>query len=370
MSDNKYTDEFFEEYERKMNTASKIEAERKSIAPHTSKIKGVSVLGIVIASVALLLVVTIIVGLLWPPATPTPESADNNTSGVAEEKQEKPIFKIFETENTTAFAYDIKSEHGVLIDANTGEIIYKKNSSDVIYPASLTKILTLLVAVENIENLDDTFTMTSEIIDPHYRVDASMAGFAPDEVITIRDLLYGAILPSGADATTALGIYVAGTEDAFASLMNEKAKELGLTTAHFCNTSGLHDEGHFCTVGDIAVILKAAIENETCKKILSTYQYTTSATEQNPEGILLTSTLFSRMKGDEPEGAVILAGKTGFTDEAGNCIASFGTTDDGKKVIMVTTNAQGKWPSVFDHIHTYSTLCPESKTESGTEIPS
>ncbi len=363
MSENKYTNEFFEEFERKMNTANKIEAERKSTAFSRGKRKGVRVAGLAISLVAFLLVAAIVIGLLWPPATPVPESADNNTSDVVEKEPEKPIFKIFETENTTAFAYDIKSEHGVLIDASTGEIIYKKNASDVIYPASLTKILTLLVAVENIEDLDDTFTMTSEIIDPHYRVDASMAGFAPDEVITVRDLLYGAILPSGADATTALGIYVAGTEEAFATLMNEKVKELGLTTAHFCNTSGLHDTEHYCTVGDIAVILKAAMENETCKKILSTYQYTTSATEQNPEGILLTSTLFSRMKGDEPEGAEILAGKTGFTDEAGNCIASFGTTDDGRQVIMVTTNAQGKWPCVFDHIHTYSTLCPEAPSQ-------
>ncbi len=361
MSENKYTEEFFEEYERKMNMANKINSERDAaVSDRKPKRKRHR---IALAMLSLILVAILLIGNLWPDSEPVPpENTGNTASDVIDNKEEekKSIFKVSKTENTAPFAYNIVSEYGIMIDSDTGEIIYEKNADTKIFPASLTKILTLLVAVENITDLNKTFQMTAEIIDPHYREGASMAGFAPDEVISARDLLYGSILPSGADATTAIGIFVAGTEEHFAELMNKKAEELGLTTAHFCNTSGLHDPDHYCTVKDMALILKAAMDNETCREILSTYKYTTAATPQNPQGLPLVSTMFSRMTGEEPEGATILGGKTGFTDQAGNCLASFGKSDSGRNVIMVTVKAQGMWKSVFDHIHTYSTLTPKS----------
>ncbi len=359
MSDNKYTNEFFKEYE-KMYTNGIIVEEPKHKS-HAKK-KAQKVVGIILCVVALALAVTLAVILFnLPPVNTGKQGAGTSVPSAPSEPEPEPPFSAFVSENTMSFAYAIKSEYGVLIDSDTGEIIYQKNATAKIYPASLTKILTLLVAVENITDFNDTFQMTSEIIDPHYKADASMAGFAPEERVSIRDLLYGAILPSGADATTALGIYVAGTEEKFAALMNKKIEELGITTAHFCNTSGLHDNNHYCTVTDMAIILKAAMENETCREILSTYQYTTAASPQNPEGLLLTSTMFSRMTGEEPEGATILGGKTGFTDQSGNCLATFGKNDAGRNFIMVTVKADYKWKSIFDHIHTYSTL--------GSEIP-
>ena len=363
MSDNKYTNEFFEEYEKKYTKEQTYKVHKHTFHAKKKTRKGVAV---IFCAVALILVVVLAVVLFnLPPVNTAEQGAGVSVPNVSSEPEPEPepLFKAFVSENTTSFAYNIQSEYGVVIDADTGEIIYQKNATAKIYPASLTKILTLLVAVENIKDLNDTFRMTSEIIDPHYREGASMAGFAPEEMVSIRDLLYGAVLPSGADATTALGIYIAGTEEAFADLMNQKAKELGITTAHFCNTSGLHDNNHYCTVTDMAIILKAAMDNETCCEILSTYQYTTAASPQNPEGILLTSTMFSRMTGEEPEGATILGGKTGFTDQSGNCLASFGKNDAGRNVIMVTTKAPGMWKSVFDHIHTYSTLAPDDTND-------
>ena len=365
MSDNKYTKEFFEEYEKKY-TAENIDGGDKKIISH-SKPKKINIKAVIICAVAVALAAVLALVLIKPPVSNNEKGANNSALNIPSEPEPEPPFATFQSENTKPFAYAIKSEYGVLIDSDTGEIIYQKNADAKIYPASLTKILTLLVAVENITDFNDTFQMTSEIIDPHYKADASMAGFAPEEYVSIRDLLYGAILPSGADATSALGIYVAGSEEAFATLMNKKIEELGITTAHFCNTSGLHDNNHYCTVKDMAVILKAAIENETCREILSTYQYTTAASPQNPEGLPLVSTMFSRMTGEEPEGATILGGKTGFTDEAGNCLATFGKNDDGRNFIMVTMKSDYKWKSIFDHIHTYSTLAPvtvNSETQS------
>ena len=365
MSDNKYTNEFFEEYEKKYTAEQKTDGE-KTHTSHAKRNTLKKTRAVLLCVVAIVLVAVLAAVLIFkPPVKTNGQDANISVPSVPSEPvpEPEPPFATFATENTAAFAYAIKSEYGVLIDADTGEIIYQKNADAKIYPASLTKILTLLVAVENITDFNDTFQMTSEIIDPHYRADASMAGFAPEEIIPIRDLLYGAVLPSGADATTALGIYVAGTEQEFAALMNKKIEQLGITTAHFCNTSGLHDNNHYCTVKDMAVILKAAMDNETCREILSTYQYTTTATPQNPEGLPLVSTMFSRMTGEEPEGATILGGKTGFTNEAGNCLATFGKNDAGRNFIMVTVKADYKWKSIFDHIHTYSTLAPETTSE-------
>ncbi len=364
MSDNKYTNEFFEEYEKRYTKEQTYNEPKHKSHAKKNTVKGI---GIILCVISFVLAVTLAVVLFnLPPATNERGTGISTPSVSAESEPEpepEPLFKPFVSDSTTSFAYNIQSEYGIVIDADTGEIIYQKNATAKIYPASLTKILTLLVAVENITDLDDTFQMTSEIIDPHYREGASMAGFAPEEMVSIRDLLYGSVLPSGADATTALGIYIAGTEEAFAALMNEKAAELGITTAHFCNTSGLHDNNHYCTVTDMAIILKAAMDNKTCCEILSTYQYTTAATPQNPEGLPLVSTMFSRMTGEEPEGATILGGKTGFTDQSGNCLASFGKNDAGRKFIMVTTKAPGMWKSVFDHIHTYSTLAPDETND-------
>ena len=357
MSENKYTDEYFKDFE--ISARPKVAQQ----VPKTKAKKTRNFKRVILGLFSLVLVVALVLVLTNLPKTNVGQDADNSTPSVPVESVPEPPFSVCTTDSTKPFAYAIKSEYGVLIDSDTGEIIYDKNSRAKICPASLTKILTLLVAVENITDFNDTFQMTSEIIDPHYKADASMAGFAPEEYVSIRDLLYGAILPSGADATSALGIYVAGSEENFCKLMNKKTEELGISTAHFCNTSGLHDNNHYCTVRDMAIILKAAIENDTCREILSTYQYTTAASPQNPQGILLTSTMFSRMTGEEPEGATILGGKTGFTDEAGNCLATFGKNDEGRNFIMVTVKADYKWKSIFDHIHTYSTLAPKSENE-------
>ena len=104
--------------------------------------------------------------------------------------------------------------------------------------------------------------------------------------------------------------------------MNAKAEELGLKNTHFTNASGLYDPNHYSTATDIAMLMSAVMENDTCREILGTYQYTTSVTEQHPEGIPLESTMFSRMYGNEVTGITIEAGKTGYTSIAGNTLVT------------------------------------------------
>lgn len=287
----------------------------------------------------------------------------------APEEPDEPITAAYPTADDDTRPFDwntIDSDFGVLVDLESRKILAQRNGNEMIYPASLTKIMTLAVAVEHIDNLDDTFTMTYEILAPLIREDATRAGFVEGEHVRIEDMLYGAILPSGADATIGLAEYISGSEEAFVELMNEKAKELGLKNTHFMNTSGLHHGNHYSTPTDMAVILEYALKNETCRNILSRYQYTTSPTKEHPEGIELTSTMFGRMYGTEVDGVIIFCGKTGYTTEAGHCLAS-AAEKDGKEYIAVTIKGHGKYKPIYDSFEIYERYLPESEIETTVE---
>ena len=235
-----------------------------------------------------------------------------------------------------------------------GRIIAQKRADIRAFPASITKMMTLLVAVENIADLDATFEMSYAITDPGYLQGASMAGFKNKEQVRLMDMLYGCILPSGADATAGLAVAVAGSEEAFAERMNQRAAELGLEDTHFTNASGLHGSTHYTNAKDMALILAEAMKNDICRQVLSTVSYTSEKTPQNPDGLTWQSTLFSRMYGDEPTGAVVVAGKTGYTTEAGHTMASYAVGEDGHDYVIVTMDGSSKWKATYDHINILS----------------
>lgn len=291
-----------------------------------------------------------------PEAEPEPEP---------EPEPEQPALTLAQaSENTRTLDLELYSSSAVLVDVQSGTVLAEKGMDEKIYPASMTKVMTLLVAAENLPDLDATFTMTQAIIDPLYLAGASMAGYVNGETVTMRDLLYGAVVPSGAEATEALAQAVAGGEEAFVAMMNEKAAALGLANTHFMNTSGLHDENHYSTVREIALILQAALENETCTEILSAENYRASETEQHPDGLAMTNKFLYRVHHEYAlNGAEITAAKTGYTAEAMNCCASAGTTPDGRSVICVTANA---WTGEFcieDHIALYTKYCGSAEAE-------
>lgn len=249
----------------------------------------------------------------------------------------------------------------ILVDADTNEIVAGYNYEKKIYPASLTKILTLLVAAENIQDMDATYKFTSDDIDPLIEDNASRAGFEAGETVTMEDLLYSAILVSGADGTTGLANAVAGSEEKFVELMNAKIQELGLTGTNFVNASGLHNKNHYSTAIDIAVLTKAAMDNETCRKVLTTTSYTTSKTKQHKDGIELTSIIAQRIEGyyidcdgdgEADDGISIEGGKTGFTDEAKYTLSTV-LDDNGHTYICVTTKSKDELKSVEDQIAIY-----------------
>ncbi len=267
---------------------------------------------------------------------------------------EHPLGKYHATDKTMSPGEDIVSNYVIFIDVDTGNILMRRNATERMNPASMTKVLTLLVAVEHIDDLDDTFTITGDITDYCFVHDCSVAGFEKGDTVTVRDLLYGTILPSGADAALGLAIYVAGSEEAFVKMMNEKLDELGLSgSAHFTNCVGLYDEDHYCSVYDMAVIMENAISNETCRSVLAAHTYQTSPTQREPEGLLISNWFLRRIE-DKDTGGEVLCGKTGYVNQSGNCAVSYGIDEGGKKYICVTAKCElGGWKCIGDHVRMY-----------------
>ncbi len=261
------------------------------------------------------------------------------------------------TADTFTLTEEINSQSAVLIDCTENSILAAKDAQAILYPASITKVMALLVAVENIDDYSDTFTMTYDILHPLYLENATIVGFMEDEVVPLTDLLYGAILPSGADATQALAEYVSGSEEAFAELMNQRAREMGLQNTHFVNTSGLHDSNHYTCALDMAIILREAMKNELCRQVLTTHTYVTEPTPQHPEGIPLANAMIGRVKTNPPQGATVLGGKTGYTSEAGHTMVSMAIGDNGHEYIFVSLKAADKYKATNDAIATYSMFC-------------
>lgn len=293
---------------------------------------------------------------------PAEDPAEGNQPGDAGQRGEAFAFSPCTSEHTAAFPQEgrgVYSTNGILIDVETQEILACRDPYTRINPASMTKILTLLVAVEHVEDWGDTFTMTAEIADYTYRHDCSVVGFGVGEAVTVEDLLYGTILPSGADAAMALAEYVAGSQEAFVEMMNQKLEQLGMSdSAHFTNCVGLYDENHYCTVYDMALILKAATDNELCRRVMSARKYTTSfVTKDWPEGIMLSNLFLRRIEDKDTHGEVLCA-KTGYVDQSGSCAASLATDNGGREYICVTTGSISSWACIYDHVEIYQTFLP------------
>lgn len=289
------------------------------------------------------------------------DTASSETDSSTENSETAGTSSMTDTEKEEAAkAPDyVDSQYAILVNTDTGEILAERNAFDRIVPASMTKVMTLLVAVEQMqnpeENLKDKVTITQEICDESYRSGSSFVGYGVDDEATVEDLLYGAILPSGADAAMALAEYTSGSQEAFAELMNQKAKELGISdTTHFTNCVGLYDEDHYSTVYDMSVIMRAAIDNELCRKVLSQHTWTTQATKANPDGIQISNWFLRRIEDHDTNGTVV-CGKTGFVNESGNCAVSYQEGNSGTGYIACTALTYNQWRSIYDHIALYKT---------------
>ena len=245
---------------------------------------------------------------------------------------------------------NIYSNEAILIDAETGAVIAEKNADTQAFPASVTKMMTLLIACENLTDYDEVTPLPREIYDALYYADLSTAGFECNEPITVNDLLYGLQLRSGAECCLGLANMVAGSEQAFVELMNQRAQELGMTGTNFTNCTGLHDVNHYSTVRDMATLLRAGLQNDKFREVFSTPMYTTTPTTYHPGGLVIYSTFYQTLSSMDFEGGTFIGGKTGFTTEAGQCLATAATIN-GHEFIFVTFGAYDNDTNSSSHLH-------------------
>ena len=289
------------------------------------------------------------------------ESGLSSVSDVPVVEFEPVTFTVTHSEPTFT-AQELNADYGALFDLDRKKLVIGNQVEDRIYPASLTKVMTVLIAIENVTDWEDTFTFRIQDIDPLITAGASRAGFYGGETVTIRDLLYGAALPSGADATLGLALYVSGSEEEYVKLMNQKAAELGCTNTHFCNASGLHDDNHYTTMKDMAQIFAYGLQNPLFLDVLSAKTYTSTKTKYNPNGITMYSTTFSRLNAVEgPKNATVIAGKTGYTDEAKYCLITYAVTKTNHSYILITAHGSsvngkdGNYQPLYDLTYVYNT---------------
>ena len=262
---------------------------------------------------------------------------------------------------------NVASPYAALLDVDNHKIIAGKHATEKIYPASMTKVMTLIVVSEHLDSMPKIYTFEFEMLNRLYIEEASRAGFEVGETVDVEDLMYGLILPSGADCAEALAIMTAGSIEGFAELMNQKCAELGLKNTRFANPSGLHDDNQYTTPAEMAMIMEYAMKDEVRAKVLGTYQYTTKATTQHPEGIQLTSTMYSRIYGNEAPGVLVTAGKTGFVNQSGSCLVSYAVTNKGHAYVFCSSGATYRWAPVYDEIYVYKNIIPASEKDLETE---
>ena len=295
-------------------------------------------------------------------ASVSPSEPETGESSLPEDPQEIP--ENYEDEED--LLYGLESHAAVLL--RNGVPIAGKNAEETMYPASITKVMTALVAYEHLD-LDETVEMTEDIVSAVYVQDLSMAGFLDGDEATVRDYIYGLLVPSGAECALLLAELVAGSEEEFAVLMNEKAEELGLTGSHFTNPYGAHDDEQVITAIDAARLLEAAMENPFLREVMCTPSYTTAPSENYSDGLTFYHVLVYYMHGDDdwPFGGLIYGGKTGTTTPAGKCLASFSEIG-GDTYILATLGAYEEGSGqVRDALTVYGRLKaifePEEETE-------
>ena len=235
----------------------------------------------------------------------------------------------------------IQADGGIVMDSDTGTVLYGKNMDQPYYPASITKILTALIVLERCD-LNEMVTFSHDDV---YNVEAgsSSAGIDEGDVLTVRDCLYALMLASANESANALACHISGSREAFAQLMNEKARSLGCTGSHFNNPSGLNDENHYTTAHDMALIARAAIQNPEFLTINGTRSYQLAPTKRTPEGGYVANHHKMLNKNEAVYYPGAFAGKTGYTSLAGNTLVTCARKNDMTLIAVVLNGHQSHY---------------------------
>ncbi|MBQ7045367.1 MAG: D-alanyl-D-alanine carboxypeptidase [Clostridia bacterium] len=262
-----------------------------------------------------------------------------------------PIILIFILLFCTVFApnssayeisgFDVRAKTALLVSLDTDEVIYSKNADEKVYPASLTKMMTAVIVLENTEDLDaEIVTASKSALTKILGTGSTVMGLLEGEKVTARQLLYGLLMTSGGDAAYVIAEHWGGTTSGFAKLMNQKAQELGMTSTNFVNPHGLHDDDHYTTATDLAKLAKYALEFEDFRTIVGARRYSMEATNLHKARTLVTTNYlidsstayyYKYVKGI----------KTGYTDAAGRCLATY-AEKNGYKYLCILLGSPNK----------------------------
>ena len=247
-------------------------------------------------------------------------------------------------ENVSLNDFEVASSlhAAALFGVDLGGRRFTEQKHDRLFPASTTKILTLYLALKY-GTLSDEVTVSKNAVS--VPSDSSVAGLREGEQLTLEDLLYGLMLPSGNDSAVAIAEHISGSVDAFVQLMNQEANALGATNSHFVNPHGYHDKDHYTTAYDLYLIFNQGIQNEKFVDIISSPSYTTDIKE--PDGSVRSvtwrqSNLFVNGTRTAPENVTVVGGKTGTTDEAGACLVLYEQDSQSRPYISVVMGAESK----------------------------
>ena len=262
----------------------------------------------------------------------------------------------------------IIAETGIVMDLDSGEILYAKGIDEKRAPASITKIMTAMLAIEKVP-LDTKITFTNEVnnIEPG----STHIGIKPGETLTMEESLYGILLGSANEVSSGVAEYIGGTVQAFVDMMNERAQELGCKNTHFVNANGLYDDNHYTTARDMALIAQAAFQNKTFQNIVKTPYYIIPPTNITAEERWINNHHQMLLDGDQHYDGC-LGGKTGYTVKAGNTLVTYAQRDSMRLVCVVlkgTTEYYNDTRNLLDYgFNSFQKL--QSSSETGTETDS
>ncbi len=257
------------------------------------------------------------------------ESTDEDTEDTADAEAEE--------EDGIPAPPELDCKGAILIELNSGSTIYEYNADDRLYPASLTKVMTCLLALEK-GDLSEEITVDGSVL-KGLDADASIAGLSPGDRLSLEDLLYCVMVPSANDASLVVADHIGGSVDAFVDMMNAKAKELGCTNTHFVNPDGLHDEDHYSSPRDLSIITKAALENDMFRTICGTAVYELTSEHTTAEPVIYTTNYFldtiisPKYYWEKASGV-----KTGHTTPAGRCLITL-VEENGYSYLSVVLGA-------------------------------
>ena len=243
----------------------------------------------------------------------------------------------------------VTSEAAALFDEDGREVLYSKDAFERLYPASITKVMTALVALEY-GNLSDQVTVTEDAVITESG--ATLCGIEPGDVLTLEQLLYGLMLPSGNDAGAAIAVHIAGSIEAFADMMNVEADRIGAVDTHFVNPHGLLDPDHYTTAYDLYLIFHEAMKNPVFREITGTTAYTASYRDRSGQTVSKTwkgGNWFMTGERETPAGITVIGGKTGTTQAAGYCLIMAEEAADGGEYVSVVLKSDSR-PALYDNM--------------------